>query len=180
MNRIILLIILLSAGLFAKAQQAHTTKNTRGLKANFSAPILVAYQENAKTKIEDFYQYLSLLSDLSVSKELKNEISANIFSLFKNKEVLVRDIASNGRNPMPLSLFIPEIANAPSLKFELGEITSQQIESDSWQTTYTVKILNGSKKTELNLTQRVYLTKDFKTFGGNSKEVWQTFLGEIE
>lgn len=180
MNRIILLIILLSAGLFAKAQQAHTTKNTKGLKANFSAPVLAAYQENAKTKIEDFYQYLQLLSDVSVSKELKNEISANVFSLFKNKEVLMKDIVSNGKNSLPLALFVLEIANAPSLKFELGEIISQQIEPDSWQTTYTVTILNDGKRKTLNLAQRVYLTKDFKTFGGNSKEVWQTFLGEIE
>ena len=180
MNRIILLIILVSAGLFAKAQQANTTKNAKGLKANFSAPVLAAYQENAKSKIEDFYQYLSLLSDVSVSKELKNEVSANIFSLFKNKELLMKGITSNSQNSMPLSLFVREIANSPSLKFELGEITSQQIGPDSWQTTYTVNILNGGKKTELNLAQRVYLTKDFKAFGGNSKEVWQTFLGEIE
>jgi len=177
-NRIILLIILVSGSLFVKAQQTNTTK--KGLRANFSAPVLAAYQENAKTKIEDFYQYLSLLSDVSVSKELKNEVSANIFSLFKNKELLMKDIASNSKNSMPLSLFIREIVDTPSLKFELGEITSQQIEPDSWQTIYTVKILNGSKKTELNIAQRVYLIKGFKTFGGNSKEVWQTFLGEIE
>jgi hypothetical protein len=173
-------IILVSGSLFAKAQQANATKNAKGLKANFSAPVLAAYQENAKGKIEDFYQYLSLLSDVSVSKELKNEVSASIFSLFKNKELLMKDIISNNRNRMPLSLFVREIANTPSLKFELGEITSQQIGPDSWQTTYTVNILNGGKKTELNVAQRVYLTKDLKTFGGNSKEVWQTFLGEIE
>jgi hypothetical protein len=179
-NRIILLIILVSAGLFAKAQQAHTTKNAKGLKANFSAPVLAAYQENAKTKIEDFYQYLQLLSDVSVSKELKNEVRLNILFLFKNKEVLMKDIASNGKNSLPLSLLISQIENTPSLKFEVGEISSQQIEPDSWQTTYTVKVLNDGKKSELNLSQRVYLTKDSKTFGGNSKEVWQTFLGEIE
>lgn len=180
MKRIILLIILVSASFFVKAQQANTAKNTKALKANFSAPVLVAYQENAKTKIGDFYQYLQLLSDVSVSKELKNEVRLNILSLFKNKEVLMKDIASNGKNSLPLSLLISQIANAPSLKFEVGEISSQQIGQDSWQTSYTVKVLNDGKKSEFNLSQRIYLTKDVKTFGGNSKEVWQTFLGEIE
>ena len=173
------MIFIMLCSLFVKAQSA-SGNNARSLKANFSVPALLAYQETAKTKIRDFYQYLELLSDASLSKQLKEEVKLNILSLFKNKDVMVKDITSNELNDIQLPLLLSRLAAGPSLNLKIGSINDQSIEQNSWLITYSVKVVGGAKENDFKLTQRIYLIKNSKTFGANSKDVWQLFLGETQ
>lgn len=178
MNKVIVIIFLVFSSLFVRAQTT-SGSHAKGLKAIFSEPTLLAYQENAKTKVEDFYQYLQLLTDASRSKELRKEVKLNIIALFKNDEVLLPDLKSDDLGVVKLQLFLNALETGPPLKFELGSMSSQQIELNCWNISYSLKIIYGDKKRMLNLVQRIYLSKNIKAFGANSKYVWQVFLGEI-
>ncbi|MBC8882517.1 hypothetical protein H9X57_01080 [Flavobacterium piscinae] len=53
------------------------------MKANFSAETLQAYQESSFSKVNDFYEYAQLLTNPTISNDLKEEIITAIFSLYK-------------------------------------------------------------------------------------------------
>lgn len=165
---------------FAKAQ--HTSRKeiaVKGLQATFSASVLTAYQENAKEKIEDLFQYLQLLSDTDVSEDLKKEVEKNIYILFKDREVLLPDFFNDAKNQIKLSSLIERLKKS-SLKFTLLDVVDGPILLDSWQTNYKLQIFNKDEVQSLSLSQTIYLSNEVKIFGKYAKNVWQIRLGAVK
>ena len=96
-----LLIGLLLFSIFGFAQDAGFSK--KSMKENFSAETLQAYQESSFSKVNDFYEYAQLLTNTTISKELKKEIKTAVHSLFKENDVTVINFLSSEKEKITLN-----------------------------------------------------------------------------
>ena len=88
-----------------------STMKTVSISSSFSPLEIEAYQESADKKIEDFYSYLNLLSDKSISEKAKAEIRENVFLLFKNNRIRIIDFFTEENEKITLSDFLNKTEN---------------------------------------------------------------------
>lgn len=169
------LFILSTFSLFG---QNENSPSSSAIKANFTIASIKAYQESATLKIEDYYQYLTLLSSDLTSETLKAEIKTSIFRLFESENVMVIDFTSIENSPISLPDLIEKIANKNYI-FSLSNYESSIVAIDYWTTQYQLTISQNNKLTEVRYFQRVAFKPVIKSFGASKKEVWTLSLGEI-
>ena len=158
-------------------QNANTSAST-AIKANFTIASLKAYQESATLKVEDYYQYLTLLSSESTSETLKAEIKTSIYSLFESDKVMVIDFTSIENNAISLPDLIEKIMNK-NYSFSVSNYENSIVGTDYWTTQYQLTLIQNDKSKELLYFQKIGFKPVIKTFGSTKKEVWTLFLGEI-
>ena len=167
----ILTLFMLFSGL-AFSQNAGFKSNA--ISANFSTAAIEAYQESADNKIEDFYLYLNLLSDKSISEKTKSEIKESILLLFQNNETTVLNFASETHQPLSLFAFLNMVTNQ-EIHFKLRHLTSKKPDmySDFWISEYALEIIQNKTKTTKKCFTKVYfnpktkIRQCFKTGMGN-------------
>lgn len=169
------LFILSTFSLFG---QNENSPSSSAIKANFTIASIKAYQESATLKIEDYYQYLTLLSSDLTSETLKAEIKTSIFRLFESENVMVIDFTSIENSPISLPDLIEKIANK-NYSFSLSNYESSIVAIDYWTTQYQLTISQNNKRTEVRYFQKVAFKPVIKSFGASKKEVWTLSLGEI-
>ena len=169
------LFILSTFSLFGQNENSHSSS---AIKANFTIASIKAYQESATLKIEDYYQYLTLLSSDLTSETLKAEIKTSIFRLFEGENVMVIDFTSIENSPISLPDLIEKIANK-NYSFSLSNYESSIVAIDYWTTQYQLTISQNNKRTEVRYFQKVAFKPIIKSFGASKKEVWTLSLGEI-
>ena len=169
------LFILSTFSLFG---QNENSPSSSAIKANFTIASIKAYQESATLKIEDYYQYLTLLSSDLTSETLKAEIKTSIFRLFEGENVMVIDFTSIENSPISLPDLIEKIANKNYI-FSLSNYESSIVAIDYWTTQYQLTISQNNKRTEVRYFQKVAFKPIIKSFGASKKEVWTLSLGEI-
>lgn len=158
-------------------QNVNTPASTT-IKANFTMASVKAYQESATLKVEDYYQYLTILSNESTSETLKTEIKTSIYSLFESDKVMVIDFTSNENTTISLTELIDKIENK-NFSFSVTNFENSIVASDYWTTQYQLIITQNNKPTELLYFQKIGFKPVIKTFGTTKKEVWTLLLGEI-
>ena len=169
------LFILSTFSLFG---QNENSPSSSAIKANFTIASIKAYQESATLKIEDYYQYLTLLSSDLTSETLKAEIKTSIYRLFESENVMVIDFTSIENSPISLPDLIEKIANK-NYSFSLSNYESSIVAKDYWTTQYQLTISQNNKRTEVRYFQKVAFKPVIKSFGASKKEVWTLFLAEI-
>lgn len=169
------LFILSTFSLFG---QNENSPSSSAIKANFTIASIKAYQESATLKIEDYYQYLTLLSSDLTSETLKAEIKKSIYRLFESENVMVIDFTSIENSPISLPDLIEKIANK-NYSFSLSNYESSIVAIDYWTTQYQLTISQNNKRTEVRYFQKVAFKPIIKSFGASKKEVWTLSLGEI-
>ena len=127
------------------------------IKANFTMASVKAYQESATLKVEDYYQYLTLLSSESTSETLKTEIKTTIYSLFESENIKVIDFTST----------------------ENATIENSIVATDYWTTQYQLTITQNKIPMKFQYYQKIGFKPVVKAFGTTKKEVWTLFLGEV-
>lgn len=175
-TRSCLFLFILSA--FSLFGQNENSPSSSAIKANFTIASIKAYQESATLKIEDYYQYLTLLSSDLTSETLKAEIKTSIYRLFEGENVMVIDFTSIENSPISLPDLIEKIANK-NYSFSLSNYESSIVAIDYWTTQYQLIISQNNKRTEVRYFQKVAFKPVIKSFGASKKEVWTLFLGEI-
>ena len=171
----LLMFLLFTFSLFG--QNANTSAST-AIKANFTIASVKAYQESATLKVEDYYQYLTLLSSESTSETLKAEIKTSIYSLFESDKVMVIDFTSTENNAISLPDLIEKIMNK-NYSFSVSNYENSIVGFDYWTTQYQLTLIQNDKSKELLYFQKIGFKPVIKTFGSTKKEVWTLFLGEI-
>ena len=169
------LFILSTFSLFG---QNENSPSSSAIKANFTIASIKAYQESATLKIEDYYQYLTLLSSDLTSETLKAEIKTSVFRLFERENVMIIDFTSIENSPISLPDLIEKIANK-NYSFSLSNYESSIVAIDYWTTQYQLTISQNNKRTEVRYFQKVAFKPIIKSFGASKKEVWTLSLGEI-
>lgn len=158
-------------------QNVNTPAST-AIKANFTMASVKAYQESATLKVEDYYQYLTLLSSESTSETLKSEIRSSIFRLFESEKVMVIDFTSTENAVISLHELIEKITNK-NFSFAVDNFENSIVAADFWTTQYKLTITQNNKVIELYCFQKIGFKPVVKTFGTTKKEVWTLFLGEV-
>lgn len=182
-----LLIVVLFCSFFSEAQSSmnESVKEKKAavstaLNQRFSVKVLNAYQENSKTKVEDLFSYFKMLTDASLSDDLKKEVVKNINLAFKNPNEMVVDFTSNSLDKISLQLFIQKLLiSEPILLSVSDEVKYDSVDSQSWKTSYTVTRTKSGIVSKTNVVQKVYFYETPKLFGTATKTVFSTLLGEM-
>lgn len=171
-------ILLFLVGTFYVFGQNANTPASTSIKANFTMASVKAYQESATLKVEDYYQYLTLLSSESTSETLKAEIKSSIFNLFESGNSTIVDYISEEKSTILLKDFLTKIENK-NYSFTVSSFENSIVANDFWTTQYQLAITQNEKIMQLQLFQKVSFKPIIKTFGTTKKEVWTLFLGEV-
>ncbi len=158
-------------------QNAITPAST-AIKANFTMASVKAYQESATLKVEDYYQYLTLLSSESTSETLKAEIINSIYSLFESENIKVIDFTSTENAPISLHELIDKITNK-NFSFSVANFENSIVAADYWTTQYQLIVTQNKIPKEFQYYQKIGFRPVVKSFGSTKKEVWTLFLSEI-
>lgn len=158
-------------------QNANTPAST-AIKANFTMASVKAYQESATLKVEDYYQYLTLLSSESTSETLKTEIKTTIYSLFESKNIKVIDFTSTENATISLQELIDKITNK-NFSFSVANFENSIVSTDYWTTQYQLTVMQNKISMEFQYFQKIGFKPVVKSFGTTKKEVWTLFLREV-
>lgn len=171
-------ILLFLVGTFSVfGQNANPTAST-AIKANFTMASVKAYQESATLKVEDYYQYLTLLSSESTSETLKAEIKSSIYSLFESENIKVIDFTSTENTTISLHELIDKITNK-NFSFTVTNFENSIVAADYWTTQYQLIVTQNKIPMEFQYYQKIGFKPVVKSFGTTKKEVWTLFLGEV-
>ena len=181
MKNIFTFIIVLFCCLKFQAQSSNgNTSTKKSLNQVFSTTILNVYQENSKSKIEDLFSYFQLLTDNKVDADLKKEIIKNIYLLFNKQNPLVVDVTASSLDKISLEKLIQKLMISEPILFKvLDETDYNSVDVSSWKTEFSVNRTKSGLESKIKATQTVYFIQYPKIFGKNSKEVWVTYLGEM-
>ncbi|MBE9576747.1 hypothetical protein [Flavobacterium proteolyticum] len=171
----IFMFLLFTFSLFG---QNVNTPASSAIKANFTMASVKAYQESATLKVEDYYQYLTLLSSESTSETLKTEIKTTIYSLFESENIKVIDFTSTENATISLNELIDKITNK-NYSFSVSNFENSIVATDYWTTQYQLTITQNKIPMKFQYYQKIGFKPVVKTFGTTKKEVWTLFLGEV-
>ena len=163
---------------FSVFGQNVNTPASSAIKANFTMASVKAYQESATLKVEDYYQYLTLLSSESTSETLKTEIKTTIYSLFESENIKVIDFTSTENATISLNELIDKITNKNYL-FSVSNFENSIVATDYWTTQYQLTITQNKIPMKFQYYQKIGFKPVVKAFGTTKKEVWTLFLGEV-
>ena len=171
----IFMFLLFAFSLFG---QNVNTPASSAIKANFTMASVKAYQESATLKIEDYYQYLILLSSETTTETLKDEIRTSIYSLFESENIKVIDFTSTENATISLNELIDKITNK-NYSFSVSNFENSIVATDYWTTQYQLTITQNKIPMKFQYYQKIGFKPVVKAFGTTKKEVWTLFLGEV-
>lgn len=148
------------------------------IKSNFPTESIKAYQESANLKVNDFYDYLTLFSKTDTSVDLKKEIKRNLFRLTSSEQFFIIDFFSESINSIEIDTFLNKIENK-NYKFLVSDINNSNIEFQSWNCNYKIKIMLNNISIEKTINQKIIFSPIEKSFGNQQKVVWNIFLGSF-
>lgn len=181
MKLAILIIGFMMCSYLSKAQSSTSDNSKQTLTAKYSAKVLAVYQENSKTKIEDVFTYFQMLTDVSLTVELKNEVVNNINQLFKNKNVIVVDFTSEAFDKIPLQEFIAKLLTSKSIILKVSdESLYDSVTFDSWKTEYVITRIKSGVTSKTKVTQKILMLDIQKEFGNKTKIVTEVLLDEMQ
>lgn len=188
MTKNLLLIVILLVSFFSKAQSSGQKESlsekkvaAQTLNQKFSAPVLNAYQENSKSKVEDLFSYFQMLTDASLSDDLKIEIVKGINLLIQNPNTIVIDFTSESLDKITLQQFIQKLLISEPILFSVSNQTQfNSVDYNSWKMGYTISRTKSGATYNTKVVQKVFFYETPKVFGDKTKEVLSTVLGEMQ
>lgn len=188
MRAIFLFIAILMFGPFVRAQSVSEKKATAevassqvSLSKKYAPKLLEDYQQNAKIKIEDLFTYFQMLTDASLTDDLKKEVVKNIKNGFQNQNPDVIDFTSETNDKIRLDSLIEKLLLSEPIVLTVRDAWQNYSETAlSWKAVYTVTVLKSGVSRNIKVNQLVYLFEQDKAFGNTSKNVTVSFLGKME
>jgi hypothetical protein len=153
------------------------------LSANsVGAAQMQSFHQRAGQKLRDFADLLTLVADPAMDEALRQESKAAALALFSDKSV---SIHWHGKQ-FPLESFLSQIGKSASgTQFGIAEFKGYPPgacaqRNCKWDTVfYWVEKTPNGKPQQYPAAMSVVLKKVKKQFGGQEKESWEVFLGEV-
>jgi len=125
MRTIFLFSLILIFGQFARGQSSEKKAVEVGvsqvsLSNKYAAKALEDYQENGKSKIEDLFTYFHMLTDASLTDDLKKEVVKNIKNSFQNQDPEVIDFTSETNDKIKLDSLIDKLLFSEPIIFKVS------------------------------------------------------------
>ena len=172
-------IVFLLCCFFVKGQQANTSY-VQTLQNRMSVKVFAAYQENTSNKVVDLFSYFQMLTDASLTDEVKKEVITNINLLFNNQNPMVIDFTSESNETILLQKLIQKLLVSEPILFKISEeIRYDSITDKSWNDSYIVVRTKSGATKYFYTNQTVFMLMEEKKFGENSKIIWTIFLGAM-
>jgi|GEM_PF-3434063 len=146
----------------------------------FSQKAVEAYEVKAESKVNEFFGYLTLLTDPAGDAEMKKQASADAVKLFRDDKVLLQDFFDTKGRTITLKQLL-EKAEAQEKKVDFSTMsfaTIPKLKSDlryDWLMSYEVIVGNRAVK----VSQSFSIVYEDKKFGNSTKKVWNSYLGEL-
>jgi hypothetical protein len=141
-----------------------------------------SFHQRAGQKLRDFADLLTLIADPSMDEALRQESKAAALALFSDKSA---SIQWHGKQ-FPLESFLVQIGKTASgTQFGIAEFKGYPPSgcaqrNCTWETVfYWVEKTPNGKSQQYPAAMSVVLKKVKKQFGGQEKESWEVFLGEL-
>jgi hypothetical protein len=180
MKKFISILFLLFPMLFFSqdVERKSIDKTTGFIESNFNKKTINAYENRAKDKLNEFYDYLILLQS-SNSLELQNQLKQNIKQLMINDDLTFQNIIENLNDKLSIDDFLNQLI-LKKVKINLpNNIQNTTINHNDFEFSYILEIIINEETKILNLTQKVYLFPVEKYFGSSKKTVWELKLGSF-
>lgn len=173
MKAILYIVILFYAGgIFA--QSAGERPNALSLKAT------EAYGIKSEAKVEEFYDYLELLSDPQLSAGMKEHTANEALKLYRESKIPVVNLLSKSGEHITIKELLELVAKQKGkLDYKLNRITPQLLKESSNEQEWMVEYILNNNKATLSIKQKFYVILEDKKFGRTKKKVWNTYLGEM-
>jgi hypothetical protein len=168
----ILIALLLLFAVPAFAQEAGPAKR------QVAAKTLMAYEAKSKNKVEEFYNYLELLSDPKLDAEMKTQVIAQARKLFSGK-ANVADVFSKKPALIPLDALLQTAASQKEKQtFTVSDFKPVRAagNSENWTLRYTLKYKNSA----IAIEQAYFLEDIIKDFGTQTHVVTTAYLGAVK
>lgn len=160
---------------------------------NLSDNNIVAFEQRAMQKLEDFSDFLAILSDTTIDSEFKKQAALMAVEIFINTENTISFSLSDdlSADEQTIEAFLLELQNGKLgiLSIEIQNVSTSQKMKQSNNQEYKglmkleLSIANKRetqiKKNTVQLECEVMAKKVDKEFGNTSKMVWEVFLGDI-
>jgi hypothetical protein len=171
---------LIAITLLVLAQAANAQDAGRRPETAMSPKAMEAYEAKAESKAGEFFSYLELLTDPSANDEMKAQTIAEATKLYQNDAVTIENVFDDKGSVISVKKLLELASNQK--KQTSFSITSFHImkradtaKRRDWLMTYELLI---GKKT-LNVSQSFSMILEDKKFGTSTKQVWNTYLGEM-
>lgn len=170
-------LIAITVLLLAQVSMAQDAGNRQDVLARRATE---AYEMKAESKVGEFFSYLELLTDPAANAEMKAQTAAEAAKLYQNDVVTVQNVFDKNDNIATVKKLL-ELAMAQKGKVAFS-ITSFSImprgETDKrrdWMMTY--ELIIGKKM--VRVSQGFSMILEGKKFGNTTKQVWNSYLGEM-
>lgn len=178
MKKTICLVLFSLSALLGNAQSNATNfENKNSIVSSFSEASILAYQDLAVDKINDFYSYLNFYKEVN-SVALQQEIGENIRTVFLNEDVAVLNFIEDKNEVVPLRVLLSECEKRKAT-YEASNFKKEMASNANFfLIAYDLEIKNRVIK-KYKLIQKVYFFPSVKNFGSEKKNIWQLKLGEF-
>ncbi|MBY0487096.1 MAG: hypothetical protein K2P85_07930 [Flavobacteriaceae bacterium] len=181
MKNSFLLIVFLMFSFICKAQSSNSDNAQVSLSSKYNANVLAVYQEHSKSKIEDLFTYFQMLTNASLSDDLKKEVVTNINQLYRNKNAMIIDFTSESFDKIPLQEFIQKLLISDPITFSVSEEANfNSVTFQNWKTVYTITRTKSGISSKIKVNQIVFMYNMAKEFGDKTKIVTNVLLDEMQ
>lgn len=181
MKNSFLIIVFLIFSFICKAQSSNSDNEQVSLSSKYNANVLAVYQENSKSKIEDLFNYFQMLTNASLSNDLKKEVVTNINQLYRNKNAMIIDFTSASFDKIPLQQFIQKLLTSEPITFAVSEEANfNSVTFQNWKTVYTITRTKSGISSKIKVNQIVFMYNVAKEFGDKTKIVTNVLLDEMQ
>jgi hypothetical protein len=170
------------AGQSAPEPHAPTAWETQLSANSVGAAQMQSFHQRAGQKLRDFADLLTLIAGPTMDEALRQESRAAAMALFSDKSA---GIHWHGKQ-FPLESFLAQIAKSASgTQFSIAEFKGYPPggcaqRNCTWEAVfYWVEKTPDGKSQQYSASMTVVLKKVKKQFGGQEKESWEVFLGEV-
>ena len=147
--------------------------------------VLIKYEDRAIQKLEDFYDYLTLLGNASYGKSMKEEIVISALGLFFDSAIEINSFGALSSQKFSLIsvLEIQQSSPVPDFTISHFEISeSLKLKSTSnyaGQISYLLVLGKEEDRVDYKKHANFCLRKIDKKIGNKSIEIWEVFLEDI-
>ena len=200
------LYILLCSKSCNQAEQSEAAREKRGIEssiksitAHFTADTLSmetlnGFEETAKIKIADFFDYLNILSDTNTAPGFKAQIRKIILDLFRSTDCTIKFYRFKGNKGETVGIYqlvdsssvFPDYLKGlkPDSFWIINDLQAIDDSTCSGQLGFLLRTVvqypNSENEKLLNGTIEYKVLKRQKEFGGEKLKVWNVFLGNTD
>jgi spore coat protein CotF len=161
--------------------QVLTAQEAASRPSALSSKAIEAYGVKSEARVNEFFDYLELLSDPKLNTDMKAHTIAETLKLFNDETIVMDNIFIKTNDAISLKELLKQVASQKKkCSFKVtgfSWIPQKEVQNfQQWLVTYE---LLQDNRAPLHVTQEFFIVYEDKQFGKTVMKVWNTYLGKI-